>query len=122
MSLQCKAPCKPVGAPPAALVLHKTQTLDANECAHEIQENAEHLLAEFDGYLDDGVFTRAESRHTRAHIALMGRLAADQCSILRWAWRSLAQIEGLIDGYRVRIQVMKKAARQSGLEEPALQD
>ena len=55
-------PKKPVGAPPAALALHKSQTLDLNERAHAMLENTEHMLAELDEYMEDGVFTRAEYR------------------------------------------------------------
>lgn len=106
---------KPVGAPPAALVIHKEQTLDMNERAHAMCENTEHLLLELDGFMDDGVFTRAEYRHTRGHIALEHRLAEEQCSILRWAWASLMQIEKLIAAYRGRIQEKEKAVRQTAL-------
>ncbi|MBN1837883.1 MAG: hypothetical protein JW820_18645 [Spirochaetales bacterium] len=106
---------KPVGAPPAVLALHKDQTLDANECAHAMKENAERLLEELDDFMDDGVFTRAEYRHVRGHIALGHRLAEEQCSILKWSWKSLMAIEKLIDAYRLRIQEMKKAAGGCGL-------
>jgi hypothetical protein len=108
---------KPVGAPPAALVLHKTQVLDANERAHDMAENTEHLLAELARFMEDGVFTEAEYRHTRGHVALGHKLAEEQCSILRWAWTSLTQIEALIATYRGRIQRMKKAALASGLKQ-----
>jgi hypothetical protein len=97
-------PQKPVGAPPAALTLHKTQTLDANERAHALKENAEHLLVELDEFMQDGRFTMAEFRHVRGHVALADLLAEEQCSILRWAWASLMQIEGLIAGYRLKLQ------------------
>jgi len=108
-------PKKPVGAPPAALALHKSQTLDLNERAHAMLENTEHMLAELDEYMEDGVFTRAEYRHHRGHIALEHMLAEEQCSILRWAWASLMHIEKLIAGYRGRIQKTAKAAREAAL-------
>jgi hypothetical protein len=50
----------PVGAPPAVLALHKDQTLDANELAHALKENAEHTLEELDEAMSDGRLTRAE--------------------------------------------------------------
>lgn len=111
-------PPKPVGAPPAALVLHKRQTLDANGCAHDIRENAQHLVAEMDRAMEDQVITMLEFRRVRAHAALGRLLAEEQCSILRWSWRSLMAIEALIDRYRRTAQEMKKAARQSGLQTP----
>lgn len=110
-------PQKPVGAPPAALVLHKEQTLDLNELAHDLRENARHTLEELDEAMEDGRFTRAEFRHIRGHLELASTLTERQCSILRWAWRSLMQIEELIAGYRGRIQQKEKAARASGLQE-----
>ena len=109
-------PRKPVGAPPAALALHKNQTLDANEGAHAMRENAERLLEELDGFMADGVFTRTEYRHVRGHVALGHRLAGEQCSILKWAWASLMQIEGLIAGYRLRLQAGPKGGLGSEIE------
>lgn len=98
----------PVGAPPAVLTLHKEQTLDANELAHALKENAEHTLEELDEAMSDGRLTRAEFRHVRGHVALGGVLAERQCSILKWAWTSLMQIEGLIAGYRLKLQVSQR--------------
>jgi hypothetical protein len=106
---------EPVGAPPAALTLHKSQTLDLNERAHAMCENTEHMLEELDEAMQDGVFTRAEYRHHRGHLALEHQLAEEECSILRWAWASLMQIEKLIAGYRGRIQAKEKAAREAAL-------
>lgn len=106
---------KPVGAPPAALRLHKCQTLDLNERAHSIRENAERMRNDLDEAMEDGVFTRREFRHVRGHVALQHQLAKEQCSILKWAWASLMQIERLIEGYRGRIHRMGKAAREAAL-------
>ncbi len=126
---------KPVGAPPRALSLHKEQALDANETAHDMEENAEHLLADLRTFALDETFSRAEVRHARGHAALQHQLAVRQCSILTWAWASLVQIERLIEGYRLRQQIRKgsvgreikvsqkkKAARQSGPNVQASQE
>lgn len=107
---------KPVGAPPAALILHERQILDLNERAHSIHENAEHMLEVLEEAMADGTLTRAEYRHMRGHIALQRLLAHEQCSILRWAWASFMQIKRLVERYRAKVQETKKAARQSGLQ------
>jgi len=104
-----------VGAPPAALALHKSQTLDANEGAQAMEANAAHLLEDLRTFAADGIFSRAEVRHARGHAALQHQLAQEQCSILKWAWLSLVAIERLIEGYRARIQEAEKAAREAAL-------
>lgn len=121
---------EPVGPQPKALTVHKEQTLDVNEIAHALKENAEHTLKELDEAIEYGL-THARLRHIRAHVALAALLADRQCSIVKWAWVSLVQIEGLVARYRLQLQLArisgiggeikvtakKRAACQSGPEE-----
>ncbi|MBN1631920.1 MAG: hypothetical protein JW990_19350 [Thermoleophilia bacterium] len=109
---------RPVGAPPAALVLHTSQMLDANEWAHESANNAEEMIAEFDRYMEDQVFTRTEQRKHRERMVRSLRLANGLCSIIKWAWASLIQIEKLTAEYRARTQETAKAAPNAALTQP----
>jgi hypothetical protein len=86
----------------------ETQLLDGNQNAHEMTENAEHLLADLQLFAEDGLFTKAELRHTRGHVLLMEQIAKDQCSIFRWSWASLMKIQTLVERYRGRIQTLEK--------------
>jgi len=108
----------------------ETQILDGNEGAHDMRENAEHVLAALDEAMELGIFTREDLRHVRAHIVLERMLAEDQCSILTWTWHSLMKAEALVEGYRARLQakpkltigaeikvhIKAKAADKSGLQ------
>jgi hypothetical protein len=68
------------------------------------------------------VFTVREQRKHRERLLRSLRLAKGLCSIISWAWRSLLEIERLIQAYRGRIQEIKKAAGGSGLRWKASQE